>query len=71
MFIVTLLIIARTWKQPRCPLTDGWVKKLWYIYTMGYCSLLVTQSCLTLCDLVEGCPPGSFVYGILQARILE
>ena len=33
MFIVALFTTARTWKQPRCPLTDGWIKKLWYLYT--------------------------------------
>ena len=33
MFIAALFIIARTWKQPRCPSADEWVKKLWYIYT--------------------------------------
>ena len=38
MFIVALFTIARTWKQPRCPLTDEWIKKLWYIYTMEYYS---------------------------------
>ena len=38
MFIVALLTIARTWKQPRCPSTDGWIKKLWYIYAMEYYS---------------------------------
>ena len=38
LFIVALFIIARTWKQPRCPLTDGWVKKLQYICTMEYYS---------------------------------
>ena len=36
IFIAALFIIARTWKQPRCPLTDEWIKKLWYIYTMEY-----------------------------------
>ena len=34
MFIAALFTIARTWKQPRCPLTEGWIKKLRYIYTM-------------------------------------
>ena len=34
MFIAVLLIIARTWKQPRCPSADEWIRKLWYIYTM-------------------------------------
>ena len=37
-FIAALFTIARTWKQPRCPSTDEWVKKLWYIYTMEYYS---------------------------------
>ena len=34
MFITALFIIARTWKQPRCPSADKWIRKLWYIYTM-------------------------------------
>ena len=38
MFIAALFIIARTWKQPRCPSADEWVRKLWYIYTMEYYS---------------------------------
>ena len=37
-FIAALFTVARTWKQPRCPLTDEWIKKLWYIYTMEYYS---------------------------------
>ena len=36
MFIAELFTVARIWKQPRCPSTDEWVKKLWYIYTMEY-----------------------------------
>ena len=36
MFITVLFTIARTWKQLRCPLTDKWIRKLWYIYTMEY-----------------------------------
>ena len=36
MFIAALFTIARTWKQPRCPLADKWIRKLWYIYTMKY-----------------------------------
>ena len=39
-FIAALFIIARTWKQPRCPSTDEWIKKLWYIYTMEYYSAI-------------------------------
>ena len=38
MFIAALFIIARTWKQPRCPSTEEWIKKMWYIYTMEYYS---------------------------------
>ena len=36
MFIASLFTIARTWKQPRGPLTDEWIRRLWYIYTMEY-----------------------------------
>ena len=36
MFIAALFIIAKTWKQPRCPATDEWIKKIWYTYTMEY-----------------------------------
>ena len=38
MFIAALFIIAKTWKQPRCPSADEWIRKLWYIYTMEYYS---------------------------------
>ena len=40
MFIAALFIIARTWKQPRCPSADEWIRKLWYIYTMEYYSVI-------------------------------
>ena len=36
LFFASLFTIARMWKQPRCPSTDEWIKKLWYIYTMEY-----------------------------------
>ena len=32
-------MIARTWKQPTCPLTDEWIKELWYVYTMDYSAI--------------------------------
>ena len=35
MFIATLFTIAKTWKQPRCPWTDEWIKKMWYIGTQN------------------------------------
>jgi hypothetical protein len=34
MFIAALFIIARSWKEPRCPSTEEWIQKMWYIYTM-------------------------------------
>ena len=40
MFIAALCIIARTWKQPRCPSADEWIRKLWYIYTIEYYSAI-------------------------------
>ena len=40
MFIAALFIIARTWKQPRCPLGDEGIRKLWYICTMEYYSAI-------------------------------
>ena len=35
-FILALFTIAKTWKQPKCPSTDKWIKKMWYIYIMEY-----------------------------------
>ena len=40
VFITALFIIARTWKQARCPSMDKWIRKLWYIYTMEYYSAI-------------------------------
>ena len=40
LFTAALFTIAATWKQPRCPLTDEWIKKLWYIYTLEYYSAI-------------------------------
>jgi hypothetical protein len=36
MFIAALFITARSWKEPRCPSTEEWIQKMWYIYTMEY-----------------------------------
>ena len=36
MFIAAVLTIAKIWKKPKCPLTDEWIRKLWYIYSMKY-----------------------------------
>ena len=40
LFIAVPFTLARTWKQPRCPSTDEWIKKMWYIYTMEYYSVI-------------------------------
>ena len=44
MFIAALFTIARTWKQTRCPLADEWIRKLWYIYTVEYCSTVTKNT---------------------------
>ena len=41
MFIAALFTIAKTWKQPKCPSTDDWIRKMWYIYTMEYHSAII------------------------------
>ena len=38
MFIAALFTIAKTWKQPKCPSTEEWIKKMWYLKTMEYYS---------------------------------
>ena len=40
MFIAALFTIAKTWKQPKCPLTEEWIQKMWYIYTVKYYSAI-------------------------------
>ena len=40
MFIAALFMIVKIWKQPKCPATDEWIKKMWHIYTMEYYSAI-------------------------------
>jgi hypothetical protein len=40
MFVTALFIIARNWVEPRCPSTEEWIQKIWYIYTMEYYSAI-------------------------------
>ena len=40
VFIATLFTIAKTWKQPKCPSTDDWIRKIWYIFTTEYYSVI-------------------------------
>ena len=55
MFIAALFAIAKTWKQPKCPLTEEWIKKKQYIYTMEYYSAIkrkeITAFAATWMDL--------------------
>ena len=44
MFIMALFTIARTWKEPRCPLADEWITKLWHLYTMEYYSAIMKNT---------------------------
>ena len=46
MFIEALFIIARTWKQPRCPSADEWIRKLWYIYIYSGILLSYKKECI-------------------------
>ena len=47
MFIAALFAIAKTWKHPKCPSTEEWIKKTWYIYTMEYHSAIKRNEILT------------------------
>jgi hypothetical protein len=47
-FIAALFTIAKLWKQPRCPTTDGWIKKMWYLYTMEFYPAMKKNEILSL-----------------------
>ena len=51
MFTAALFTVARSWKQPKCPSTDKWIKKMWYIYTMEYYSTINRNEIETCMDL--------------------
>jgi hypothetical protein len=48
MLIAALLIITRSWKEPRCPSTEEWIQKMWYIYTMEYYSAIIKNEFMKL-----------------------
>ena len=54
MFIAAVFAIARSWKQPKCPSTDKWIKKRWYIYTMEYYSAIKKEQNWVICRDVDG-----------------
>ena len=51
MFTAALFTIARSWKQPKCPLTDDWIKKKLYIYTMDYYSAIKRKEIVSFVDM--------------------
>jgi hypothetical protein len=50
MFIAALFIIARSWEEPRCPSTEEWIQKMWYIYTMEYYSTIKNNGFMKFLD---------------------
>jgi hypothetical protein len=50
MFIAALSIIARSWKEPRCPSTEEWIQKMWYIYSMEYYSAIKNNEFMKFLD---------------------
>jgi hypothetical protein len=50
MFIAALFIIARSWKEPRCPSTEEWIQKMWYIYTIEYYSAIKNNGFMKFLD---------------------
>jgi hypothetical protein len=50
MFIAVLFTIAKLQKQPRCPTTDEWIKKIWYLYTMEFYSAMKKNEILLFAD---------------------
>ena len=53
LFTAALFTTARTWKHPRCPSTDEWIKKLWYIYTVEYYSVIKTNASVSSNEVDE------------------
>ena len=54
MFIAALLTIAKTWEQPKCPSTEEWIKKMWYIYTIEYYSAIKKEQNNAICSNTDG-----------------
>jgi hypothetical protein len=50
MFIAALFTAAKLWKQPRCPTTNEWIKKMWYLYTMEFYSATKKNAILSFVD---------------------
>ena len=48
MFIAALFTIAKTWKPPKCPFTEEWANKMWYIHTMEYYSAIIKNKTMPI-----------------------
>jgi hypothetical protein len=53
MFIAALFIMGRNWKQPRCPSTEEWIKKIWFTYTMEYYSAIKNKRLHEICRQMD------------------
>ena len=54
MITAALFTIAKTWKQPKCPSTDKWIKKIWYIYIREYYSAMKKEQSNAICRNMDG-----------------
>jgi hypothetical protein len=54
MFIAAIFIMARSWKEPRCPSTEEWIQKMWYIYTMEYYSVIKNNDFIKIYRQMDG-----------------
>ena len=63
MFITALFTIAKIWKQPKCPSTDEWIKKMWYTYKMEYYSAIKRN------ELLPCATTGMDLEGIVLSKI--
>ena len=54
IFIVALFTVTKTWKQPKCPLTDAWIKKMWYIYKNGILLSHKNKQKNAICSNMDG-----------------
>ena len=69
MFIAALFTIARTWKQPKCPSTDEWIKKMWHIYTMEYYSAIKRNFALQKSGCHESQEEKCFKKGVMVSFV--
>ena len=53
MFVAALFVIAKAWKKPKCPLTEEWIKKMWFIYTMEYYSPWIDLGSIILSEVKQ------------------